>query len=68
MSNRIFKKLQRFFFQKSHTYELGRWNSHINKRENWEYFLDMANYDNCCCSKDYSKVKIKKNTNKNYPK
>ena len=32
------------------SYELGRWNSHIKKKESWEYYLDMANYDNCCCS------------------
>ena len=31
-------------------YELGRWNSHVHKKEVWEYYLDMANYDNCCCS------------------
>lgn len=34
---------------------LGRWNSVVRRnkekqRENWEIYVDMANYDNCCCS------------------
>jgi hypothetical protein len=49
---------------KRHTpsYELGRWNSHIKKKDDWEYYVDMANYDNCYQSLNNDKLLSKKSS------
>ena len=49
---RFWKACEKILQKSSYKYELGRWNSHIHKQEPWEYYLDMANYDNCCCSRN----------------
>ena len=49
-SIQLYKLMESIMKRKVPSYELGRWNSHIKKKEAWEYYVDMANYDNCCCS------------------
>ena len=52
MMFRFWRAFEQIVLKKQTRYELGRWNSHIHKQEPWEYYLDMANYDNCCCSRN----------------
>lgn len=45
---------------------LGRWNSITNPKEQWEIYVDMANYDNCCCSFGYTDKDIECDNEKIY--
>lgn len=56
---RFWNSLKGLLVHHSSSLELGRWNSHITQKH-WKYYLDMANYDNCCCSKDFSQNGSKK--------
>lgn len=49
-SIKLYKLMDSIMKRNIPSYELGRWNSHIKKEKSWEYYVDMANYDNCCCS------------------